>query len=51
MTSCDLEQIINAKYSFEKFAATYGVTVNYHADNGYLACKGFRDTIYNAIRK
>ena len=52
MTSCDLEQTINAKHAFEKLANTYGVKVkHYHADNGHFACKGFRDTVSAANQK
>ena len=52
MTSCDIEQNINAKVSFEKLASTYGVTVKqYHADNGIFACKGFRDVITESNQK
>ena len=52
MISCDLEPTISVKHSFEKLAATYGVIVkHYHADNGHLACKGFRDTVYNLNQK
>ena len=52
MTSCDLEQTINAKVSFEKLASTYGVSVKqYHADNGHFACKGFRDVVTASNKK
>ena len=52
MTSCDLEQTINAKVSFEKLASTYGVSVKqYHADNGHFACKGFRDAVTASNQK
>lgn len=52
MTSCDLDQTINAKVAFEKIAASYGVSVkHYHADNGTFACKGFRDAVSAANQK
>ena len=52
MTSCDLEQTLEAKYAFEKLAATYGVKIKrYHADNGHFACKGFREAVAEAGQK
>ena len=52
MTSCDLEQTINAKHALKKLANTYGVKVkHYHADNDHFACKGFRDTVSAANQK
>ena len=52
MTSCDLEQTLEAKYAFEKLAATYGVKIKrYHADNGHFACKGFREAVSEAGQK
>ena len=44
-TSCDLEQTINAKITFEKVAATY-----YHANNGHFECQGFRNTFSEAVQ-
>ena len=52
MTSCNLEQTLEAKYTFEKLATTYGVKVKrYHADNGHFACKGLRDAVAEAGQK
>ena len=46
MTSCDLEQTLEAKLAFEKHALSFGVKIkHYHADNGTFACKGFRDAV------
>ena len=52
MTSCDLEQTLNAKVAFEKVAASYGVSIkHYHADNGTFACEGFRNAVAAAGQK
>jgi hypothetical protein len=51
MQNLTLEETLLAKYAYERFLSSIGVTAKaYHADKGRFADQGFQDTVISAIK-